>query len=148
MEYFRSISGKIKKVIKVSALASYSSDVEGFKLGAVIFDKHKIYAYASNSEKANPLQKQYNRFKQRDSHLWLKHSGHAEINCIHRLLQQYYDDLPDTNKLSILVYREHADGSFAMARPCPACRAAIKKMGIKHVYYTGEKSLIYEEFTE
>lgn len=146
MELHLNVSGKVKKALQVAKTASKLSDVNGYHLGAVIFDKHKIYCYACNTNKGIPMQMHYNHFKSRDADLWCKHSAHAEINCLHKLLQQYYDDLPSYNKLSILVYREHKDGSFALAKPCRACTQAIKDLGFRHVYYTADNGLCYEEF--
>lgn len=145
MSELSSIQGKLKKILKLAKSVASCSDFEPFKLGAVIFDKHKVYAVASNSEKSYPLQRKYNKAKSHDYETWSKHSVHAEINCIHKFIQQNYGNMPDISTLSILVYREHTDGSFALAKPCKACSAAIRDFGFKHVYYTGEHSLIYEE---
>ena len=146
MEYQLNIAGKLKNILRIAKTASKLSDVDEYQLGAVIFDKHKVYCYACNTDKALPMQKYYNRYKADNSGHWHKHSAHAEMNCIHKLLQQYYDDLPDYTKLSILVYREHADGTFAMARPCKACSHALRDLGFRHVYYTNDNGLCYEEF--
>lgn len=146
MEYQLDIAGKLKNILRIAKTVSKISDVKEYHLGAVIFGKHKVYCFACNTDKEIPLQGYYNRFKAPDAHKWHKHSAHAEMNCIHKLLQQYYDDLPDYRKLSILVYREHADGSFAMARPCKACSRALRDLGFRHVYYTSNNGLCYEEF--
>ena len=42
----------------------------------------------------------------------------------------------DFSRVHIYIYRELRDGTLAMARPCQACLAAIKQMGIKHIHYT------------
>jgi len=146
MEYQLGIAGKLKNILKIAKTVSKLSDVDEYQLGAVIFDRHKVYCFACNTDKALPMQKYYNRYKADNSGRWHKHSAHAEMNCIHKLLQQYYDKLPDYSKLSILVYREHADGSFAMARPCKACAHALMDLGFRHVYYTSNNGLCYEEF--
>lgn len=130
--------------MKAAKTASKLSDVPGYRLGAVIFDRHRIYCYACNTERSIPLQMRYNAFKSPDSHAWRKHSAHAEMNCIHRLLQRYYQDLPDYGKLSILVYREHRDGSLALAKPCKACSKALRDLGFGHIYYTTEDGICHE----
>ena len=43
-------------------------------------------------------------------------------------------------------YRERKDGSFGMARPCPACRIAIKNLGIKIIHYTCNENSIATEY--
>lgn len=136
----------LKKIINLAKMARLDSDFKEYKLGAVIFDRHKIYAYACNTDKGLPLQRHYNKFKSKDYPYWSKHSAHAEINCLHKLLQNYYGNMPDPANLSILVYREHADGSFAMAKPCKACEHALRELGISNIYYTGNNSLIFEKY--
>lgn len=146
MTSIKDFPSKLKKPLKLAKAISGLSDYPHYKLGAVIFDNHKVYACACNSDKTTPLQKEFNKFKKADSADW-KHSAHAEVNCIHKLLQQYYQKLPNVKYLSLLVYREKKNGSFAMAKPCPACEAAIKKLGIKNVYYTGNDSVIHEIYS-
>lgn len=36
-------------------------------------------------------------------------------------------------------------GVFKLARPCPSCMAAIRDIGIKHVYYTTDDGYAYEK---
>jgi deoxycytidylate deaminase len=36
----------------------------------------------------------------------------------------------------VLVYREKADGSAAMARPCNVCMALLRRSGVKEVMYS------------
>lgn len=42
----------------------------------------------------------------------------------------------DLSRASIYVYRQLKDGSLGMCRPCKACMALIKNLGIRKVYYT------------
>lgn len=35
-----------------------------------------------------------------------------------------------------------------MSRPCPNCMAAIKDLGIKHIYYTTNDGFVYENLTQ
>ena len=35
-----------------------------------------------------------------------------------------------------------------MSRPCPSCMAAIKDMGIKHIYYTTNDRCAYENLMQ
>ena len=52
----------------------------------------------------------------------------------------------DLSKASIFIYRETKDGRKALARPCPCCQKLLRQYGIRHIYYTGNDSLVYEEF--
>ena len=35
-----------------------------------------------------------------------------------------------------------------MARPCPACMMALKLRGVKHIYYTTDEGLAYENISK
>lgn len=133
----------LQQALRIAKEESLSSDFHSAKLGAVIFNMHHIYASSHNSNKTNPLQAQYNKYKDKNCSSW-KHSVHAEISCIHKFLQKYYLNLPQVNKLMILIYRQHKNGKYAMAKPCKICERALRNLGIKNIIYTGENSLIYE----
>ncbi len=44
----------------------------------------------------------------------------------------------------IYIYISYTNG-LGMARPCPACMAAIKELGIKNIYYTTDNGYAYEK---
>lgn len=55
---------------------------------------------------------------------------HAEVDaCLG--LRPY-----DVSGSDAYVVRVLADESLAMARPCDMCRAVLRKMGVKRVYFT------------
>ena len=41
--------------------------------------------------------------------------------------------------------RTRFDKEFGMCRPCSSCMAAIKDLGIKHIYYTTDYGFCYEK---
>lgn len=108
-----------------------------YKMGCVIVNKHRIISSGFNSEtKCHRIQAEL------DMNEYKMHSSgkiHAETSA---LLSLRHIDL---SKASIFIYRELKDGTKALARPCPCCQKLIRRAGIKHVYYTGNNSLIYEE---
>ena len=108
------------------------------KMGCVIVNKHKIISSGYNSEtKCHRIQAEL------DMHYYKMHSAgkiHAETSALLPLRRT------DLSKASIFIYRETKDGTKALARPCPCCQKLIKQFGIKHIYYTGNDSLVYEEF--
>lgn len=65
---------------------------------------------------------------------------HAEINCITGIRKL------DVNfgKVKLYVYRERSLGGKGLSRPCAACMAAIKDLGIRDVYYTTDDGFVYE----
>lgn len=118
--------------------ASFSATYSGAntartKIGCVITYKGTILARGCNSDKTHPRQAIFNvhRFKQNEiCHFPAK--VHGEIAALNKI--KHLDI--DFNKIHIYVYRELSDGRLGIARPCAACMAAIKEMGIRHIHYT------------
>ncbi|MBO5711968.1 MAG: hypothetical protein J6R47_03935 [Acholeplasmatales bacterium] len=107
------------------------------KMGCVIVNKHKIISSGYNSEtKCHRLQAELDM-----NYYKMESSGkiHAETSALLPLRRA------DLSKASIFIYRETKGGTKALARPCPCCQKLIKQFGIKHIYYTGNDSLVYEE---
>lgn len=65
---------------------------------------------------------------------------HAEINCINQIKHM------DINfgKVTLYICRVNKNQDNRMARPCPACMAAIKDLGIRDIYYTTNDGYAYE----
>lgn len=145
-------SNRFKMLIEQAKSASKRSDYRKYKLGCVIFDKQKVYSVGFNLNKSSPIQRKYDRYRGfrvgmdfADSHCW-NHNVHAEIHALITLLKTRHGNLPNFGRLSILVYREDRFGGYALAKPCPACEAMIREVGIKNVYYTGNGSICHELF--
>lgn len=108
------------------------------KMGCVVVNKHKIISSGCNSDtKCHRLQAKL------DMECYKMHSYgkiHAETSALLPLKRL------DLSKASIFIYRETKDGKKALARPCPCCQKLLRQYGIRHIYYTGNDSLVYEEF--
>ena len=121
-----------------------NSDFPKHKIGAVFVYKNSVLAVGCNSCKTSPIQKKYN--KNRDYNVnagyGLTNTIHAEVATLNKV--KYLDI--DFSKSSLFVYREHKNGDKALARPCKACSALIRDMGIKDVYYTTENGYCHEVF--
>lgn len=89
------------------------------KLGAVIVYKNRLIGLGFN----NPS-KTHTR-----SNNFYK-TIHAELSAI---INAGQDSLEGCE---IYVYREHADGSPALSKPCKCCRQIIESVGIKKIHYT------------
>lgn len=125
---------------KVASAVSELSEFKQHKIGAVAVYKHKIVSSGCNSYVTNPLQKKYNKFRfDADATL---HSKHAELECLLPLMRR--KDI-DFSRVSLYISRRHKSGELALAAPCPSCRALIKSLGIRSIYYTGDNSYISEE---
>ena len=116
------------------------SDYDRIHIGCIAIYNNAIISVGWNKSKTHPLQKYYNKFRNFNETSNTIHRVHAEIDCISKI--QYMDIKWD--KVKIFVYREMLDGSIGMARPCPACMAYIKDMGIKNIYYTTGDGFVHE----
>ena len=118
------------------------SELSNFKqhhIGCVAVSGHKIISSGYNSCKTNPMQKRLNvhRFD-----VDTNHTIHAELSCLLPLINR--KDI-DFNNVSLYIYREHKSGDLALAKPCASCEALIRSLGIRNIYYTGNKSYVSEE---
>lgn len=134
----------IKRVYKCFSIAKNASLESTFKqhhLGAAIFYKGALLATGHNSNKTSPVQKHYNKLRNFDVNAsYAINSLHAECACLNKV--RYLEI--DFSKVSIFVYREHKNGTKALARPCPACMKYICELGIKNLYYTTENGFAHE----
>lgn len=123
------------------------SDYYPFKLGCVISYKGRIIGRGRNSNKSHPLMKKYNR-KYRHFNCargeFISDSLHAEMSAILDVPFAVGKDI-DWSKASIYVYRicHGKPHGYGMSKPCKACMAAIRDIGIKNVYFTSDDGLCY-----
>lgn len=115
------------------------SNFKQHHIGCIAVSGHKIISSGYNSCKTNPIQKRLNihRFD-----VDTNHTIHAELSCLLPLINR--KDI-DFSNVSLYIYREHKSGELALAKPCASCEALIKSLGIRNIYYTGNKSYISEE---
>ena len=122
--------------------AKAMSELSNFKqhhIGCVAVSGHKIISSGYNSCKTNPIQKRLNvhRFD-----VDTNHTIHAELSCLLPLINRR--DVEFSN-VSLYIYREHKSGDPALSKPCASCEALIRSLGIRNIYYTGNKSYISED---
>lgn len=130
---------KIHKYLSLAKNACKFSDFRDHHLGSVIIYKGKVLSIGYNTNKTNPLQEHYNKFRGYDI-TKARNSLHAEMMAICKCKDM---DI-EWNKASIYIYRQHKNGIKALARPCKACERAIKDLGIKNIYYTVENGYAHE----
>lgn len=112
-------------------------------VGCTITYKGRPVVSSCNMEKTHPLQKKYNRYREknhREQNTELAPKVHAEINALSKIMEAGYD----SRKLDVYVYRIRKDRAFGMARPCAACMKAIRDMGIRNIYYTTNEGYAHE----
>lgn len=92
---------------------------------AITYNKHgKLLSVAKNSyTKTHTLQAEYSKRVGKESAIYL----HAEIYALLKAREPVY-------KMEIL--RINADGTPAVAKPCPACALALEEFGVKIIVHT------------
>ena len=103
------------------------------RVGAVAVCGKQALSVGWNATKSHPLQATFDRFRNFRAGSEPPHSIHAEIMCLSPIF-----DSPDVDwsRVTLYVCRLRNDRPYGMARPCPACMAAIQSLGIKHIIYT------------
>ena len=113
-------------------------------MGAKIYNKKICIADGTNSNKSHPLQVKYNRENNLDYKI--RNYLHAEMQAIVRCSKTGITDFSDC---TIYIARLINSGNgIGLARPCKACRAAIKELGIKRIVYTTYDGYTVEYITE
>lgn len=115
-----------------------ASDFAKIHVGCVAIYQGNIIGIGCNTNKTHPIQKYYNKYREDSDSLLPK--LHAEINCINSIKHM---DI-NFSKVKLYIYRLGNDRPYRISRPCPSCMAAIKDLGIKHIYYTTDDGFSYE----
>ena len=103
--------------------------VKKFVIKATTYDKKgKVISVAENNyKKTHPLMQHFGAKVGLHEKLYL----HAEVLALVRAGEKKVH--------SIYVERYNADGSPALAKPCPICAKAIKAWGVSNVFYTDKE---------
>jgi deoxycytidylate deaminase len=118
------------------------SDFQTHHIGCiVVYGKH-ILSTGFNMSKTHPIQCEYNKYRNINAGEMTAHKLHAEICALSKIQNMEID----WRKVEIYIYREKKSGQLALAKPCKACNRYIKDLKIKHVFYTGDDSYVYENF--
>lgn len=112
------------------------------KVGCVVVNKHRIISSGYNSSvRCHAIQARIDK----------KRFGtdcpgklHSEVDALLPLIRNNVD----LSNASIFVYRQHKDGSLAMARPCPGCMSLIRSCGIKTICYTTDNGYARENVND
>ena len=133
------LTKKDRTYFNIAKEISKMSDFPRIHIGACVVYQHKVISSGFNTKKTHTLQKKYNKFRfQEDTPA----SMHAETQALLPLIGR--KDI-DFSRVSIYVYRALNNGELTLARPCPSCMALIRNLGIRHIYYTSDKSYVNEE---
>lgn len=120
------------------------SDFHNIHVGCVAVYQGSIIGIGCNANKTHPLQDYYNQYRRNNQQNEFVAKLHAEISCISSIRQM------DINfaKVKLYIYRQRCDQEYGLARPCPSCMAAIRDLGVRHIYYTTDTGFAYERIRE
>jgi deoxycytidylate deaminase len=128
------------KGYELAKAASLKSDFGRCQTGAVAIYGNKILAVGWNSNKTSSLQAKYNsRTRGFDGYNY-KSSVHAEMMVVNKI--KFLDI--DFSQVRIFVWR--GKSIPMISKPCGACERALKDLGIRKVFYTGNDSYIEEVY--
>lgn len=127
------------RYFKKAEYIAKSSDYYREHIGCIAVYQNHIIGIGCNLNKTHPIQKYYNRYREDSDCLIPK--LHAEINCLNSI--RHLD--VNFNRVRLYIYRARNDQKFGLSRPCPSCMAAIKDLGIRHIYYTTNDGFAYEK---
>ena len=135
------MTNREKKIFNIAKEVSSFSNFKGTQIGAVLVVVKTIISTGYNSYKTRPLQHQYNIYRKFEDYRNSIPSQHAEMSALSHLIGKEID----WKKVSIFTYRELKNGEPACSRPCIACMALIKDLGIKNIYYIDESGNFVKE---
>lgn len=135
------MNNRDKKFFRIARDVSLLSDFHNARVGAVVVNGKVVMSTGHNSNKTRTMQHYYNIYRNFTSYSSSIPKQHAEIAALSHLVGK---DI-DWSKISIYVYRELRNGTRACSRPCKACMALIKKLGIKNIYYIDENGNYVKE---
>lgn len=113
------------------------------QIGCVVVASHHIISSGHNSStKCHRLQAELDQkyFNLNNS----KGPVHAEFSALLPLINKRID----LRYATLYIYRQHKDGSFALARPCARCMQLIRTYGIRKIKYTTEDGYATEKLLD
>lgn len=111
---------------------SFLSDFKNVHIGCVAIYKKQIIGTGFNTNKTNPIQMFYNKYRDFETIGKSQAKLHAEMSCILSIKNLNID----FSKVNLYIYREDKNRHIALSRPCKSCMQAIKDLGIKKINYT------------
>lgn len=141
------LSKSIIRSFNKAQSAAGLSDYVKTQVGCVAIHQGRTIGVGYNTTKTHPAQKLFNLARgvseEDTADGSIHHSIHAEIMCLNSICA----DIPP-DKIKLFIYRRRRNTPHGLARPCPACMAAIRSRGIKHIYYTTDDGYATETIGE
>lgn len=127
------------KAYLIAKEMSTKSDFGRSQTGAVAIYRNKVLAVGWNSLKTSSIQARYNCLRGFDGYS-SNSSIHAEMMVVNKI--KYLDI--DFSQVRLFVWR--GKNKPMISKPCVACETALRDLGIKRVFYTGDNSYIEEYY--
>lgn len=140
------ITKKDMQFFKAAKREAEKSNFKNFHVGCVVVYKNHVIGKGHNSHKTSPQQKKWNRERNfyKDGKRPVVHSIHAEMRALTSIPYPVGIDV-NWSKVKVYVYRicKGKPSHKGLSKPCAACRAAIRSLGIHHVYFTEDDGYGY-----
>lgn len=135
------------KYFELAREIAEQSSFPRFHVGCVLVYQNHILSMASNTEKSDPLQKKYNRYRHfnHTTKGCINHSGHAEMMALKKVPYPVAQQV-DWKKVKCYTYRICPGLPYGMgiSRPCRACMTAMRERGIRDFYYSTDMGYAHE----
>lgn len=138
------------KFFRLAKAVAETSEFHNFHLGCVIVYKKHVLSVGVNSDKTHPKQMKYNgRRNFTKTNKPIHHKIHAEIDALTKISYPVDQNI-DWKQVKVYIYRVSPGkkSGHGLAKPCPACLAALRAKGVRHIYYTTDESYAYERFDD
>lgn len=124
-----------------------NSDFPRFHVGCVLVYQGRILSSACNTEKSDPVQKRYNKYRHFNyvAGGYVNHSGHAELIALKKIPYPVAQQV-DWKKVKCYTFRVCPGLPLGqgLSRPCKACMAALRDRGIRDFYYSTDVGYVHE----
>ena len=135
------------KYFELAREIAEQSSFPRFHVGCVLVYQNHVLSMASNTEKSDPLQKKYNRYRHfnHTTKGCVNHSGHAEMMALKKVPYPVAQQV-DWKKVKCYTYRICPGLPYGMgiSRPCRACMTAMRERGIRDFYYSTDMGYAHE----
>ena len=132
------LSKKQLILFKVASTVAGLSNHQKSRLGAIVYNKHKIISSGYNSStEVDRVQAELDIARY---NCYCPGKIHAETSALLPFIKRNID----IRGAELYVSRLKKDNSHGMARPCPSCMRLIRKCGIKRIHYTTDDGFATE----
>lgn len=136
------ISSRELRRFEMARRSAMASDFKT-QVGCAVYHKGKLIVTGYSTEKTHPLQSRFNRERafSRDGKNCAD-KAHAEMMALAKLRNMSVK----MSEVTFYIVRLCKARPYGLARPCPACQAALREAGVKDIRYTTNQGVAREWF--